>query len=194
MGPAVYFTVIDGVTPQRRSSRGKEIVLQSIREILGQPQARFEIAHAANGRPIVSGHPEVFISITHSQTSLACVVSLIGPAGIDLEVPRPHRDLAGIAAFAFGPKERARADAEGPDGFYRIWTLREAIAKADGSGLAQAADRQDRVDFGPMTGDWHWQGWHLTHRLPAPGKHLAIAVLAPSVARVDWRYITPSDA
>lgn len=140
----------------------------------------------------MAGHPEIFISLSHSHASLACAATRLGPVGIDLEVARPHRDLAGIAGFAFGPKEQSRAAAEGADGFYRIWTLREAIAKADGIGLAQAADRNDRVESGPATGDWCWQGWHLTHRVLDPGKHLAIAVRAPAVDAIDWCWFRPT--
>ncbi|MBI2255702.1 MAG: 4'-phosphopantetheinyl transferase superfamily protein [Proteobacteria bacterium] len=165
-----------------------------VRIILGQPKASFEIAAEASGKPVVTGHPEIFISISHSQASLACAATQIGPIGIDLEIARPHRDLAGIAAFAFGPREQIRIAQEGADGFYRIWTLREAIAKANGIGLIEAADRRDRVESGPVTGDWRWQDWHLTHRILAPGRHLAIAVHAPAVEIIDWRRVTPNGA
>jgi len=192
--PAVYFTVIDEIDPPKRSIAGKIAILQLVREISGQLDARFDIAAAPNGKPFVVGRPDLFISISHSRTTLACAVTFAGPLGIDLERPRPDRDLSGIAAFAFGPGEQRRAAAEGPDGFYRIWTLREAIAKAEGIGLAQVADRQDRADSGPAVGDWCWQGWHLTHRILAPGKHLAIAAYAPQVDRLAWCGVTLNGA
>ena len=159
---------------------------------MDQPDGSFDIVRDPAGRPLVANEPGIFVSLSHSQASLACAATHVGPIGIDLEVPRPQRDLAGIAAFAFGPKEQIRA-AAGPAAFYRIWTLREAIAKATGVGLAQAADRQDRVDGGPETGAWRWQDWHLTHRMPEPGTHLAIALLGPQADAVDWRYFTPND-
>jgi 4'-phosphopantetheinyl transferase len=192
--PAVYFTLLDGIDGPKRSVVGKTVVLQLVRSISGEPDAGFEIAAEPGGRPVVVGRPDLFISISHSRTSLACAVTFAGPLGIDLEIARPGRDLAGIATFAFGPGEQQRAAADGPDGFYRIWTLREAIAKADGIGLAQVADRQDRVDAGPNVGDWCWQGWHLTHRILAPGKHLAIAALAPQIEGVEWRCVTLNGA
>jgi 4'-phosphopantetheinyl transferase len=192
--PPVYFTVIDEDDPPKRSFVGKNICLQLVRLISGQPDAHFDLAAEPSGRPMVMGRPDIFISISHSRGTLACAATFAGPLGIDLEIARPDRDLSGIAAFAFGPGERQRAAAEGPDGFYRIWTLREAIAKAEGVGLAQVADRLDRVDTGPGVGDWCWQGWHLTHRILGPGKHLAIAAFAPHVDGLEWCRVTPNGA
>lgn len=192
MGPSVYFSVIDEVARHNRSALGKIIILQLISLATQQPAALLEIVHEGTGRPVVSGHPEIFISLSHSGTSLACAATLAGPVGVDIEIARSGRNVVDIAAFAFGPAEQKRAAREGADGFYRIWTLREAIAKAEGIGLAQAADRQDRVDSGPDTGDWRWQDWHVSHRILEPGKHLSLAVQAAELDTVDWRYVTPS--
>lgn len=190
MSPTVYFSVIDDIDRHHRSAAGKSFVLQAISRAAGEDNLNFHISHEPGGKPYVTGHSEIFISLSHSRTSLACAATLLGPVGIDIEIVRPHRDLAGIAAFAFGPNERIRSGSSGADGFYRIWTLREAMAKAEGIGLARAADRQDRVDSGPDTGDWRWQDWHLSHRILAPGKHLALAAQAPAADGVEWRYFT----
>jgi phosphopantetheinyl transferase len=188
----VYFTVIDNVARQKRVVAAKSIILQSISLAMGQLNPALELANEPSGRPVVLGHPEIFISLSHSRTSLACAATFAGPVGIDLEIVRRGRNLGDIAALAFGPAEQVRAARDGPDGFYRIWTLREAIAKAEGIGLAHAADRQDRVASGPDTGDWRWHHWHLAHRLLDHGKYLALATRAPEIEAVDWRYFTPT--
>ncbi|MDY0873323.1 4'-phosphopantetheinyl transferase family protein [Dongia rigui] len=194
MSPTVYFTVIDDVARQNRSALGKIILLQCIRLATQQPNGLFEMTHEPAGRPVVSGHPEIFISLSHSATSLACAGTLAGPLGIDLEIERSGRNVADIAAFAFGPAEQKRVARDGTDGFYRIWTLREAIAKAEGIGLVQVADRQDRVDTGPDSGEWRWRDWHLARHVVAPGRHLALAVQAARADAMAWRYFTPTDA
>ncbi len=60
--------------------------------------------------------------------------------GVDVEERAPGRDLDGMAARVFGPRERAAlATVEGRDRttlFYRIWTLKEALLKALGTGFS----------------------------------------------------------
>jgi phosphopantetheinyl transferase len=147
------------------------------------------ICEEATGRPFlapIGSTPLPFISLSHSGGWVGCAASDIGPVGIDLERPRRDRNLTGIAEAAFGPKERERARDTGSAGFYRIWTLREAIAKATGEGLALATDCRDRVDQGPEDGTWQMQidarSWSLSHRtLTCSGDmlHLAVAAALP---------------
>jgi len=106
------------------------------------------------------------------------VVSFAGEVGIDIERMRCDRDLYGIAARAFGPLECAEVAAEGCPRFYAIWTLREAVAKALGLGLAAVADGRDRVagvgsaGFQPLSIDG--EPWHVLQQ--THGKELSLAV------------------
>lgn len=145
-----------------------------------------QICSEPSGRPYLApvfSHPPPFISISHSRGWVACAATDIGPLGIDVERWQPSRDHAGIAAMAFGPREAARAAAGGIEAFYRIWTLREAIAKACGQGLALAADGLDRVHEGPDDGHWlatlDQGAWSLSHGLINEEASLATAVLLP---------------
>lgn len=62
--------------------------------------------------------------------------------GVDAEVRRAGRNLDGIAERVFGPEERAAlAAARGEVKvrlFYRLWTLKEALIKALGTGFSLA--------------------------------------------------------
>lgn len=122
--------------------------------------------------------PEV--SVSHSGCWVGAAVSRIGAVGIDIERIRPGRDVRGLADLAFGKAERGAVERSGDDAFYRIWTLREAMAKAIGAGLSMVVDRQDRVPVIPTTGPWmtvmDGRRWLLMHRRPADALHLAVAV------------------
>ena len=52
-----------------------------------------------------------------------------------------------MAEATFGPLETQRVGRTGERGFYRIWTVREAMGKATGEGLRLVADRLDRAQL-----------------------------------------------
>jgi phosphopantetheinyl transferase len=192
----VYFTLSDVPDRASQSPLGRKQLSQLAAALSGLPEQVFCIAAEPSGRLLLTtthqAAPPIFISMSHCGAKLACTATMIGPIGIDIERARPGRDLAGIGEAAFGPAERLRCAQEGAAGFYRVWTLREAMAKALGVGLAMVGDRVDRVAEGPDEGGWQWQDWHLAHfRLPA-AMHLALAVQPHHavVADVDWREIT----
>jgi hypothetical protein len=94
-----------------------------------------------------------------------------------------------MAAWGFGPGECAAATIGGAAAFYRIWTLREAMGKATGEGLALATDRHDRFGSGPAVGAWRAriaeQDWLLAHIYPRPGISLAVAALSEEGQSLD---------
>lgn len=134
------------------------------------------------GKPRVvspSGRAGPAVSLSHSGPLIVVAVAEVGALGVDLEAHRPARHVLDLAAVAFGERERAEVEAQGHTAFYRIWTLREAFAKATGQGLSRAADRSDVVagspDFGAWTAMVESTTWLFAHLEPRPGFSLAIA-------------------
>jgi hypothetical protein len=69
--------------------------------------------------------------------------------------------------------------------------MREAMSKATGRGLVEAADGLDRVPDGPFIGAWKTENesgkWLLAHIEPETGYSLAVAVLgAEPHSAVEW--------
>lgn len=92
------------------------------------------------GRPAVAG---VGFSISHSGRWVACAASTQTALGLDIEMRDAGRDLEALAAQAFGPDEmpawerlRAQPDAQRIDGFYRLWSEKEARFKLGRSDTA----------------------------------------------------------
>ncbi|WP_207459933.1 4'-phosphopantetheinyl transferase superfamily protein [Azospirillum sp. SYSU D00513] len=179
---------------QRRSRVGRALLRGMLGTATGLAAEEWRIVTEASGRPVaVTGKdtPGPSVSLSHSGGWVAAAVCAVGTVGIDVEAHRPSRNFAGIARFAFGPEECARA-AAGPDEFYRIWTLREAVAKATSVGITQVADRKDRVAEGPGEGAWtadiEGRRWFLFHKAPHPALNLALAVRdwASPAAEPDW--------
>ncbi|MCW5752381.1 MAG: 4'-phosphopantetheinyl transferase superfamily protein [Alphaproteobacteria bacterium] len=162
------------------------------RELLARLAARHGNGEVALERG-ASGRPKLRLgdgsllnaSIAHSGHHVAAALALHGRVGIDLERFETGRDWRAIARAAFGPAEAAAVLAQGPETFYRIWCLREALAKATGAGLALVMDRRDRfpqgaavdgVTVGLPEGDWRFRVRRL------PGCMFALAWDSPGEA------------
>ncbi|USX16122.1 4'-phosphopantetheinyl transferase superfamily protein [Oxalobacteraceae bacterium OTU3CAMAD1] len=85
--------------------------------------------------PVVKGGMPGF-SIAHSGRWVACAVSAQTALGLDIEMRDAGRDLAALAAQAFDAREMARweglPEARRVDGFYRMWSEKEARFKLGG--------------------------------------------------------------
>jgi 4'-phosphopantetheinyl transferase len=170
---------------RRRSLLARALLRRMLFQTTGIPHGWvFDVE--PSGRPIVRNadcERVPSISLAHSGGWVAIAASDAGAIGIDIEVHRPRRNFSGIAAAAFGPDERLMVAADGDTTFYRIWTLREAMAKASGEGIAEVADRIDRVAYGPKEGVWRTSigttPWLLAHTTPVSGLSLAVAIRGP---------------
>ena len=81
----------------------------------------------------------ISFNVSHSAPHGLIAFAPQGRLGVDVEVRRPGRDFDGISTRVFGPEERAAvAAAWGEDKrrlFYRLWTFKEALIKALGTGF-----------------------------------------------------------
>lgn len=143
---------------------------------MAEPSGRLTARHNGCGRA-----PSV--SLSHSGGWVACAISDAGPLGIDIEAHRPDRNFCGIAAAAFGPGEQSQVASGGAASFYRTWTLKEAMSKASGRGIAEVTDHIDRVAERPRNGSWQTIDggtlWWLSYTTPLRCLSLAIAVKSP---------------
>lgn len=82
-----------------------------------------KISSNENGKPYIIGRPDIFISLSHSDGTVAAVVS-DKPVGIDIERIRPVTDKLKNRVC----KEKTETDEE----FFKVWTVKEAYLKASG--------------------------------------------------------------
>ena len=130
------------------------------------------------GKPVAHGPFVRHVSIAHSRDMVAAAASVVGPIGVDVEYRNPARDLDRLAEAAYGAEEcRAVASERSLPRSTRIWTVREAISKATGDGMALVADRTDRVPPAMTDGSFVAADgeWLLAHDVIAPDFSLALA-------------------
>ena len=104
------------------------------------------LAFATNefGKPRLAGDGQVHFNLSHCEERAVLAISDTAEVGIDLERERPieHVDLA---KRYFHPNEvtaitASSDEAEQRRAFFLVWTLKEAVVKALGTGLSTPLD------------------------------------------------------
>ena len=166
--------------------------------VLGIDPREVPIVEEEHGKPRLrpeSRLPPVGFNLSHSGDRFMVAVACGMNPGVDIERIRPRRSVTALARRFFSPAEQGEV-AAAPDrmrAFYRIWSRKEAVIKADGRGVAIGLDRFD-VNAGepPVLREARWPGaspdeaarWSLHALDPGPGYAAALAVRHPDVAVV----------
>jgi phosphopantetheinyl transferase len=145
---------------QRRMQRSatNSLLCDLLEREAGYPASNWRlIIENAYGKPILvtsDGPNTIDVSLSHSRSLAAAAITDLGAIGVDIEYRASARSISEIAAYAFGPQEQQAAQSGGLPDFYRMWTLREALAKACGIGFQMLADRRDYFAEAPTAGTW----------------------------------------
>ncbi|GAA1930536.1 hypothetical protein GCM10009716_42480 [Streptomyces sodiiphilus] len=130
------------VTPNRGlpDSASRSRVLEATGRLMKLEHGRLRLGHESGGRPRLTGLGDgVHVSLSHGRGYAALGFTTLAPLGVDVEVvrPVPAERLADRwftseeAAWVRSRRKRDRAHA-----FFWLWTQKEAMGKAIGSGLA----------------------------------------------------------
>lgn len=119
----------------KNASLGAELLLRHALTRLGIRE--FACSYNEAGKPFLSGHDDVFFSLSHSGCSVLCAVS-DHEIGADVETVRSV-DLK-VARRFFCANEYHQITAQETENariemFFRYWTLKESFLKAIGVGL-----------------------------------------------------------
>jgi 4'-phosphopantetheinyl transferase len=177
--------------PDARDYAAAHALLRHTLSLSGdQTPAGWRFARTPAGKPllIAEGANRASFSLSHTRGMVACAVTSDVKVGVDLEWVDREVDAEGIAARFFAPAEAAQlAELQGDarrDRFFDLWTLKEALAKALGRGMAVSLRslaftvwpggdiRLDAPDIDP-------DAWQFALFAPSPRHRLAVAVGRP---------------
>jgi 4'-phosphopantetheinyl transferase len=154
----------------------------ALRQILGTilevAPHRVEFGRHPGGKPRLLGQPAhagVRFNVSHSADRALIAVAWDREVGVDLEPVRPCPEALALAQRHFAPAElRQLLLAEASDvtrTFLRLWTRKEAVLKAAGTGLTDDLSLTDTT-VEPLAG----QRWQVLDLAPAPDHVGALAV------------------
>lgn len=84
------------------------------------------------GKPFFPDHPNFHFNLSHSGEWVLCALSDEGEVGVDIEQIRPRREH--LPRYIMSDAEFAAFDGSWED-FFRIWTLKEAYVKYQGTSI-----------------------------------------------------------
>lgn len=159
-------------------------------ERLGGAPQDWRFAASAHGKPYLLDAPrDLRFSLTHARDMVAVALCEGADIGVDVEPANRRAESLKLAERFFAPEEATylrslEGDAR-REAFFAIWTLKEAVVKATGLGLAGGLDgftiSLDPLTLTPRDASEASPKWRLAHwRLGA--HHVALAGQAP-----HWR-------
>jgi len=169
--------------PRQRFIRRRTLRRFLLGQFLETSPATLCFAETGSGKPHLSEFsPErCGFSTSHSENVFVMAMAAEMEIGVDVEVLRPEWNLESVAAMYLDRRQITQLESfprqEQQRQFLRFWSLREAFAKASGSGIAQSSAGQMSAASvwncifcaGSPRPEWNWiQQWHRI------GKHDAI--------------------
>ncbi|MBU4612316.1 4'-phosphopantetheinyl transferase superfamily protein [Achromobacter sp. GG226] len=168
---------------RRRSLTARAALRALLSRLLGVAGPQVPLMTAPSGQPIVAGTPW-HVSLAHSgECAIVAVASTA--VGVDVESDRDMPDAVEMARTWFTAAEATRIAAR-PADFLPLWTAKEAVLKAAGTGLAGGlagfAAPVPSTEFLPLSAPPDSALTRLAvRRLDAgPGYHAALCVQTPA--------------
>ena len=128
--------------PRRRFTLCRAALREVLCSRLGCDNRELSFGFSEYGKPFALVRGErapISFNVSHSGSHGLIAVAGRARVGIDVEERRSRDDLDDLAETVFGPEERTLiAELEGEaklHAFYDFWTIKEALAKALGTGL-----------------------------------------------------------
>ena len=92
-----------------------------------------EFSFMENGKPYFAEHPELFFNLSHSGNYVLCV---LGDCEMGADIEQVRSIKGNTKNRVFTEKEKVMTLGNGA-GYIRLWTMKEACAKLQGTGLKE---------------------------------------------------------
>lgn len=122
---------------------------------VGRPADDLRFGAVANGRPVLTDFPTLSFNVSHTRDRALIAMSRCRAVGVDIEYVDPTIDWQSLVDMVCSGRQRSyllgASETSGDayseiqrTGFFRCWTVKEALLKAVGVGLI---DQLSGIDF-----------------------------------------------
>jgi 4'-phosphopantetheinyl transferase len=177
---------------RRRFIVAHGIVRSVVADQLGAPAREIRWEIGPNGKPELAGDwTGVHANLSHSGRLILVATSTSRRVGADIQRLVPHLGVRAMANRYFRPEEArlVLAGVGAHDRFARVWSRKEAVAKADGSRLTQILPLSVLGDV--VVDDRSGESYRVADVPAPPGFRAAVALCggdAFEVMRRRWRW------
>ena len=171
----------------------RALLRHCLSERLGKRPGAWRIEADAHGRPqLEPRNSEVDFNTSHTDGMVVCAVSNGFPVGVDVEHLDRAKEIAGVAGRFLSEEEQLAWQAKPADAanlfLLQLWTLKEALAKAEGLGLqidfTGLSIHQDATNNFRLAAD---NRWRLFTRRSHSGYVMAAVCQPNEPVRPAWR-------
>lgn len=129
----VYYTLIDvDSSAKEQHNAAHKLLDEALMRICGIK--KYSLVRGEHGKPFIEKHSGIFFNLSHCIGMAACVVS-DAENGIDAELIRPYSGSAANRVFTENEMRFVSESENSDENFFRLWTLKEAVGKAIGTGI-----------------------------------------------------------
>jgi 4'-phosphopantetheinyl transferase len=186
---------------RRRFIAARGMLRTLLGQIVGCDPSDIAFTYGPQGKPSLpqsESAPLLAFNVSHSG-DLALIALRWGEAvGVDIEQIRPELEWRGIASRFYSPSELAWLQglpiSRQTDGFFRLWTRKEAYLKARGEGVWHELSRFDVTQSAVFEdGDFQDADWHLYDLETADDCKAAVCVQGafPVLRLWQWERVAP---
>ena len=173
--------------------------LRSILTLYLSDPAPLQFRYNKHGKPYLINEPSLYFNLSDSHRVALYAITTNVEVGIDIESMRSNIHAKDIAERFFSPNEitafRTLPKGQHLEGFYRIWTMKEAYIKVIGRGLSFGLDQftiNINVDAVKMDGlltvegDPNLAKWWTLCSISSPPGYMAALAIEGSIKKICY--------
>lgn len=137
----IFYTIINASAQRSEQHNAAYRLLEkSLKTIYGISDPVIE--KNENGKPFITNYPDIYFNLSHCTGLVVCGIS-DGEIGVDAELIRSYNGKAAKRIFSESERNFVLHGLDKDKNFFSIWTLKEALGKALGTGISSGLSQYE---------------------------------------------------